>query len=86
MIRILTAAAVAALVAAPAYAQSVHISTAGKTPEQLRTEIVRAANRLCTVETQGASFPIQANEACIKHTVATTLAQSKNPALLLAQR
>lgn len=86
MIRILTAAAVAALVAAPAMAQTIHISTAGKTPTEVRAEVVKAANRLCAIETSGASFAIEANRACIRHTVNATLAQSNNPALQLAQR
>lgn len=86
MLRLLTAAAVAALVAAPASAQSIHISTAGKSADQVKLEVARAADRLCAVQTNGASFPIDAQRSCVAHTVNTTLAQAKDPALRLAQR
>jgi hypothetical protein len=86
MIRLLTVAAVAALVAAPASAQSVRINTAGKTPAQVKAEVFKAATRLCALDTNGASFAIEANRACVKNTVTAALAQSSDPALQLAQR
>jgi hypothetical protein len=84
MNRILILAAAAAAFALPASAQSIHISTVGKTPEQIRAEVVRAANKLCAVETYGASFPLDEMRACVDATVRTTLAQSSDPKVKLA--
>jgi hypothetical protein len=86
MIRLITLAAAAALVALPASAQSIRISTAGKSVEQVRLEVFKAAKSLCARETVGASFPADEMRACVKGTVRTTLAQSSNPALQLAAR
>jgi hypothetical protein len=77
-------AASAALIGFPAAAQSVHISTAGKSPEQVRAEIFKAANHLCSVETYGASFPRDEMRACVDATVRATLAQSADPKVRLA--
>jgi hypothetical protein len=86
MIRLITLAAAAALVALPASAQSIRISTAGKSVEQIRLEVFKAATTLCARETVGASFPADEMRACVKGTVRTTLAQSSDPALQLAAR
>ena len=86
MIRLITLAAAAALVALPASAQSIRVSTAGKSVEQIRLEVLKAAKSLCARETVGASFPIEEMRACVKGTVRTTLAQSSDPALQLASR
>lgn len=90
MIRLITLAAAAALIALPASAQStaksIRISTAGKSVEQVRAEVFKAARTLCTQETVGASFPIEEMRACMKNTMRTTLAQSSDPALQLASR
>ena len=83
MIRILTvAAAAAALVAGPAFAaDSIHIPTAGKSPEQLQADITKAAKSLCSFAVMGATFPREEMIACMKGTVADALAQAKDPAL-----
>jgi len=91
MIRFITLAAAAALIALPASAQSVsaksiHISTAGKSVEQVKAEVFKAAKTLCARETIGASFPIEEMRACMKNTMRTTFAQSSDPALQLASR
>jgi hypothetical protein len=90
MIRLITLAAAAALIALPASAQSaaksIRISTAGKSTEQVRAEVFKAARTLCAQETVGASFPIEEMRACMKNTMRTTLAQSSDPALQLASR
>jgi hypothetical protein len=88
MIRFITLAAAAALVALPASAQSpsIHISTAGKSVEQVRAEVFKAARRLCANETVGATFPAEEMRACLKNTMRTTFAQSSDPALKLASR
>jgi len=90
MIRFITLAAAAALIALPASAQStaksIRISTAGKSVDQVRSEVFKAARTLCAQETIGASFPIEEMRACMKNTMRTTLAQSSDPALQLASR
>jgi hypothetical protein len=86
MIRIITLAAAAALIALPASAQSIRISTAGKSAEQVKLEVAKAARSLCFRETVGASFPVDEMRACTTNTVRKTLAQSSDPALQLASR
>jgi len=86
MTRIALLAAAAALIAAPAFAQSIHISTVGKSPEQVRAEVTAAATKLCGKETATATFQIEAMRACVAGTVRTTLAQSSDPQLKLASR
>ena len=90
MIRFIILAAAAALIALPASAQStaksIRISTAGKSVDQVRSEVFKAARTLCAQETIGASFPIEEMRACMKNTMRTTLAQSSDPALQLASR
>lgn len=81
MIRILTVAAVAAFIAAPASAQSVRIATAGKTTEQLHVDITKAAKKVCSQAIVGASFPREMYASCYKHTVADAVARAGDPAL-----
>lgn len=50
MLRIVTVAAVAALIAAPASAESIRISTSGKSVDQMREEIRKAAEVVCRRE------------------------------------
>jgi hypothetical protein len=88
MIRILTVAApfaaivAAALVAGPAAAaDSIHIPTAGKSPEQLHADITKAAKSICGLAVQGATFPREEMAACMRGTVAAAVAQARDPAL-----
>ncbi|MBI1196353.1 MAG: hypothetical protein GC203_00655 [Phenylobacterium sp.] len=84
MIRILTAAAVAALIAAPASAESVRISTVGKSTEQLHADIAKAAKKVCVHATTNATFPHEELAACMKATVAEAVAQTGDPELAAA--
>jgi hypothetical protein len=86
MNRIAFLAAAAVLVALPASAQSIHIPTAGKTPEQVRADVYKAANKICALETYGASFPVDELRACVDHTVRVTLAQAGDSHVQLAHR
>jgi gas vesicle protein len=81
MIRVLTIAAVAALIAAPASAQSVRISTAGKTTEQLQADIDRAAKSVCRRAANSSSFPREMRASCLKATIAHAYANSGDPVL-----
>ncbi|MFN4177453.1 hypothetical protein [Phenylobacterium sp.] len=75
------AAAVATLIAAPAGAQTLRISTAGKSPEQLHAEIVKAAKSVCARATMSSAFPREMRASCMEATIAAALSQSRNPAL-----
>ncbi|MGA0606715.1 hypothetical protein ACO2Q0_12020 [Phenylobacterium sp. VNQ135] len=81
MIRILTLAAVAALVAAPASAQSMRVATAGKSSEQVQKDILKAAKTVCSRATVGSSFQREMMAGCVKATLEHVAAQSGDPAL-----
>jgi hypothetical protein len=86
MNRIVILAAAAALVALPASAESIHISTVGKSPTQVRDEVFKAAYKLCAQETVGATFRVDEMRACVDNTVRATFAQANDAGLKLAQR
>lgn len=81
MIRIATLAATAALIALPASAQSVTVSTAGKSTAQLHADILKAAKSVCVRATMGASFPREMYAACFKAAVTKAVADVGDPAL-----
>ena len=81
MIRILTLAAAVMLIAAPATAQTLRVSTAGKTPAQLHTDITKAARTVCNLATVGATFPREMYAECYKAAVSKAVAQAADPAL-----
>jgi hypothetical protein len=80
------AAAAATLLALPASAESIRVSTAGKTPTQVRAEVFQAARKVCQEEVPGYAYRVEAARACIDSTVRVTLAQSSDPGLRLAAR
>lgn len=79
-------AAAAALIALPAAAQSIHISTAGKSPAQVRAEVHKAATRLCEVQADGSTIWYDEMHACVDNTTRDTLAQSNDPNIRGPQR
>lgn len=83
MLRIATLAAVAAaLVAAPASAASIRVSTSGKSADQVKAEVVAAASHLCQAESRGSALQDQLMATCMKATVQTSLAQGAPEAAL----
>ena len=86
MNRIVILAAAAALIALPASAESIRISTVGKSPEQVRAEVVKAASKLCWMETLTATFRADEARACIASTTRATFAQAPELNLRYAQR
>ena len=87
MLRIATLAAnAAALVAAPASAASIHVSTVGKTPEQLKAEIYAAANRACRIETSGSVLEVPLQAACVTDAVRSAMAQLAAAPTRLSER
>lgn len=86
MLRMIPMAAAAALLASSASAQSIHISTQGKTADQVKAEVAKAARQLCWRETVGASFPIDAQKTCVEKAVKDAYAQAPGVGLAFAQR
>ncbi len=82
MIRIATLAAVAAMVAAaPASAQTIRVSTVGKTAEQVHADVTKAARSVCEGATVGTTFRREIMQTCMKVTISRALAQAQDPAL-----
>lgn len=87
MLKIATLTAVAvALVAGPAAAESIHISTTGKSSEEVKAEIQKAAVHLCTAENSGSLLSYYMQAPCVKATIKAAVAQSSDPALQVASR
>jgi len=82
MLKIMTLAAVAAALAAPACAEEIRISTVGKASEQVRTEIRRAAVKVCHAELNGSAFANYQEPACIDSVVQDATAQLDQPSLI----
>jgi hypothetical protein len=82
MNRILFLAAAAALIASSASAETIRVSTAGKTPQQVRADVFQAARKVCQDEVPGYAYRVDAARACIDHTVRATLAQSQDPSIV----
>jgi hypothetical protein len=77
MIRTITIAATAAiLLAAPARAESIRISTVGKSAEQVKLEVQKAARQLCFAETRGMVGYLTEYRNCVEESVKTALLQS----------
>lgn len=85
MTRLLCVAAVlAAFTALPASAgtmDTIRVSTAGKSPEQLATDIVRAAKKVCRRANAGAPFEDASVRVCVQASVRDSVAQAKMPLL-----
>ena len=76
MQRIALLAAAAALIALPASAQSIRLSTAGRSPAQVREEVFKAATKLCDAKNDGSILSYDVTRACVDDTTRATL----NPA------
>jgi hypothetical protein len=88
MFKFATLAAVAAvLVAGPAAAaESIHVTTVGKSPAQVKAEIQTAAVKLCNAEVGDSILSYYLQTPCVKATVKAAVAQSADPALQVASR
>ncbi len=76
MLRTLTLAAVAAAsLASAAQAQEIRVAVAGKSAEQLHSDIVTAARSVCRKATAQETFVLDAMSRCTTATVKHTLAQ-----------
>ena len=79
------AAAAAALVAAPASAASVNVSTAGKSAEQVAADVRQAATELCRSETRYDALAYYTKGACIRAATRDAQRAASQP-LTTAQR
>ena len=86
MLRLIALAATAALLAAPASAESIRIPVAGKTAAQLKVEVTKAAEHLCANETAGNLVEVGAQAHCVEHTVRATFAHAPQLGVTFAQR
>ena len=75
MTRLLTAAAAVALIAAPAAAQTIRITTAGKSTVELSTEIRAAAREVCWANYSAMPMPLEAISSCVSAQVKSAQAQ-----------
>jgi hypothetical protein len=73
------AAALIALPALPASAQSIRIDTAGKSPAQVHDEVVRAATKLCVAKDDGSVLWYDEMRACVDGTTQDTLDPAAAP-------
>jgi hypothetical protein len=73
------AAALIALPALPASAQSIRIDTAGKSPAQVHDEVVRAATQLCYAKQDGSINWYDEMRACVDGTTHATLDPAAAP-------
>jgi hypothetical protein len=73
--RTLTLAALAVLLAAPAHAEAIRISTANKTPEQVKIEIREAAYKVCRAEPDYTVFAFQLRTTCKRRAAREALDQ-----------
>ena len=78
MSRILTVAAVAGLIAAPAAAQTIRVSTAGKTTAEIQADIRAAAREVCWENYTSMPLPLEAYGACVSAQVRSAKAQLRH--------
>ena len=75
MNRLTMLAAAAALLATPAAAADIRVSLVGKTPEQIHTDIVRAASQVCWKQHRRDDLRMYVYPACIRGSVKNAIAQ-----------
>jgi hypothetical protein len=78
MIRMLTIAAAAALISAPAFAQSVRIDTAGQSHQQVQADIRAAARKVCERQEEDAPYLYSNFPTCVKYAEAHAGAASQS--------
>jgi len=76
MLRIATLVAFGALIAAPASAQSIRITTAGKSSQQIQAEVHKAAVRVCSDSTEHSGLDFYLRRSCIRGAEHDALAQA----------
>ncbi|CAN7280196.1 hypothetical protein LJR219_001316 [Phenylobacterium sp. LjRoot219] len=85
MRRIALLAAACVLIAAPASAASIRISTAGKSTSEIQADVAKAAARVCWAETKLDSLAFHTRTACLRAATRDALQSAERP-LTTAQR
>lgn len=80
------AAVAAVLAAAPASAKSIHISTAGKSADEVKAEVQKAAVELCRAEVGDSALSYYLQSPCVRSTVKAAFKGSVIPATEVASR
>jgi hypothetical protein len=69
------------LVSTPAAASEMIVKLTGKSAEQVRTDIVKAASTVCWKDVRSESLAMYLYPACVRASVATAVAQLNDPAV-----
>jgi hypothetical protein len=75
MIRTLVFVGALAALATPAMARDIKVSLVGKTPDQIRVDIRKAAGRVCQEALRFSAASFSAQPTCVAQVVAHTAAQ-----------
>ena len=77
MMRLITVAATAAAIALPAMAQpSLRVSTVGKSPDQVRADVHRAATKVCGRANNWTITSVENQRVCVRDAVRNTYAKA----------
>jgi uncharacterized protein YdbL (DUF1318 family) len=77
----LAVSAIALTVAAPVSAAEMRVKVAGKSAEQVRADIVKAASTVCWQDVRGEALSGYLYPACIRASVSDAIAKINSPAL-----
>jgi uncharacterized protein YdbL (DUF1318 family) len=77
----LAVSAIALTVAAPVSASELRVKVSGKSAEQVRAEIVKAASTVCWQDVRGEAMSGYLYPACIRASVSDAVAKINSPAL-----
>ena len=77
----LAVSAIALTIAAPVSAAELRVKISGKSAEQVRAEIVKAASTVCWQDVRGEALSGYLYPACIRASVSDAIAKINSPAL-----
>lgn len=77
----LAVSAIALTIAAPASAAELRVKIAGKSAEQVRTDIVKAASTVCWQDVRGEALAGYLYPACVRASVNDAVAKINSPSL-----
>ncbi len=80
----LAVSALAVAVAAPASAAELRVKVAGKSVEQVRADIIKAANTVCWQDIRGESMAAYMYPACVRASINDAIAKINSPSLTAA--
>lgn len=80
----LAVSALAITVALPASASELRVKVSGKSAEQVRADIVKAASTVCWADVRGEAMAGYMYPACVRASVSSAIAKINNPQLTAA--